>query len=175
MKLYIKFLLFILVLGLAGPFIMKGPDGRPLMDARQFIPDVASWPSRLERWWQRLLSEGETLVEEGPAAVGKTKVYKWRAADGSWRFSDAPNPDGQSEELWLDPDSNVIQSTPLPAQTEGVEKEAAQGPGNGIPLPLTVTPGQASKLIDDARKVQELMDQRNQALQEALGERPKQD
>ena len=175
MKLFIKFLVFVLVLGLAGPFLLKGPDGRPLMDAHQLVPDVAAWPHRLERWWNRMLREGEILVEEGPAAAGKTRVYKWRSEDGSWRFSDTPNPQGQSEEVWVDPNGNVMQSTPPPAQTGPGEKEAAQGLGNGIPLPLTVTPGQASKLLDDARKVQALMDRRDQALQEVLGERSQQE
>ncbi len=175
MKLYIKLLLFVLVLGLAGPFIMKGPDGRPMMDARELIPDVAGWAQRAGHWWQQLAAAASGLSAGDTASAGKTRVYKWRAEDGSWRFSDRPNPDGHSEEIWLDPDTNVMQSTPVPGPPEPQEKEAAQAPGNGIPLPLTIAPGQVSELLDDAEQVQELMDKRHQALQDALGDRSKED
>ena len=168
MKIFTKLILLILVLGLAAPFFIKRPDGRPWMKVDDFMPNISGMKARAENWWSRMVGKVEDISgdKELDLPSGKTKVYRWRASDGSWQFSDMP-PKGKSEEVWLDPNANVIQSTSLPIAQEP-EKEAANPSGNGIPLPLTVSPGQASKLIEDVGKIQDLMDQRNQVLEDAI-------
>ncbi len=178
MKIYLKLMIFALVLGLAGPFFLKRPDGRPWLEVDDFLPDMSAIGARAENGWSWVVGRVEDAVGEENLDLpsGKTKVYKWRAADGSWQFSDKPPPEG-AEEVWLDPSANVMQSTPLPASVSpSGEKEDANPLSNGIPLPLSVAPGKVSKLMDDAKNVQKLVEQRNQKLEDAFNDaRPSDD
>lgn len=161
MKLMIKCLLLVLVLGLAGPFFLKKPDGTPWMDARQLLPDVKSWQLSLTRWWRD--TKVSVDVGDGVGSAGKTTVYRWQTPDGSWQFSDTPPQGVQVETVSVDPDRNLIEGV-SPQNVEKTEKPAAETPELGVPLPLTVSPKQAKQLIEDAKGVQKLMDQRAQAL-----------
>ena len=44
MKLFVKFMLFIVVAALAAPFVLKGPDGRPLMSLDKLRLPTVSLP-----------------------------------------------------------------------------------------------------------------------------------
>lgn len=180
MKLFTKVMLLVLVLGLVGPFIIKRPDGRPWMNTNDILPDFSSLRARVENSWSRLTGAAENMTDDLDLPSGKTKVYRWQASDGSWVFSDAPPPDSKSEEMWVDPNANVIQSTGLSTQQHSeenentinpvAEKEAANPAGNGIPLPLTITPKQVSKLIQDAKDVQQQVNDRNRELEKITSE-----
>lgn len=161
MKLFTKFLLFILVLGLAGPFLMKRPDGRPWMDYRDLIPDT----DKLAYEAKSALNDAKVSVQSiSDEKAGQTKVYRWRDASGKWHMSDKPL-DSKAEELWLDPDANIIQSQAA-SQEPLAEREPDQdssGPSQ-VPYPMTVSPDQVQQLINDSKNVQKLMDQRAESL-----------
>ena|GEM_PF-4270694 len=73
---------------------------------------------------------------------------------------------GASDVVLIDPDTNIIQAIPLPpSKGEKAQAVTAQEPQIGVPLPMTVAPGQVSTLMRDAKQVQALMDQRAQALE----------
>lgn len=158
MRLMIKFFIFILVLGLGAPFILKQPDGTPWMDARQFIPEVKHWPQDIKNWFNAMGREIPSSMSDSEAE--KTTVYRWRAADGSWQFSDKPPVQVESETIIVDPNANLIQGLPqpMPAETE-VEKTDIE-----VPVPMTISPDQLKKLKQDAENIQQLMDDRAQQL-----------
>lgn len=179
MKIFIKLMILVLVLGLAGPFVLKGPDGRPWMsvDDLGINSGALSW-ERLSLRAKGLWSEvtgGVSRITGGEPARG-TRIYRWRDSEGNWQYSDRPNPNGVSETIVVDSNTNVIQATPLSQPETKKESEVtAQSPQIGVPLPLTVNPGQVSKLIKDAKQVQELMNQRNDALEAISGTLPADD
>lgn len=163
MKLYVKFLLFILVLGMAGPFILKGPDGKPWMELADITPDF----NRLSADMQSAINKAGRMFDKTTSSdpnAGTTKVYKWRDSSGNWHLSDQPIPEaaGRDKLMHVDPDTNLIEgSEPIAVE---VEQSRADGVSNAVPLPMTVSPGQATKLLDDAKAVQGLMDDRAKQL-----------
>ncbi len=169
-------MIFILVLGLAGPFIMKGPDGRPLMTWQDLMPDFSS----MKRKASGVLSDvnetvgglsGSSSESENPGDFGKTRVYRWQDANGNWQYSDTPPPSQSAETLLINPDVNIVQSTELPKDPEPEEKETdAKGSGIGVPLPMTVSPGEARQLIEDAKGINDLMQKRQETLDAINGD-----
>ena len=163
MKLYVKFLVFVLMLGVAGLFFIQKPNGQPWLSANDFMPDTAALMAKLNGW----LGSAERGVERATSSdpnAGKTKVYKWRDSSGNWHLSDQPiaAAGGRDEVLHVDPDANLIEGSPGSAPE--VEQSRAAGVPNTVPLPLTVSPHQAGKLLDDAKAVQDLMDNRAKQL-----------
>jgi len=169
-------MIFILILGLAGPFIMKGADGRPLMKWQDLIPDFSS----MKRKVSGMLSDvndtvgglsGDSNDTEEISDFGKTKVYRWQDENGRWQYSDTPPPSQATETLLINPDVNIVQSTELPKDPEPEEQETdAKGSGIGVPLPMTVSPGDARQLIKDAKGINDLMQKRQETLDAINGD-----
>ncbi len=163
MRLMIKFFIFILVLGLGAPFILKKPDGTPLMDAREFIPDVKSWSTDIGGWWNRMKRQAPD-VTGAIVAEEETTVYRWQAPDGSWRFSDTPPVQGTAEKITVDPNANLIEGLPERVEPEPQEAQETQDSGIDLPVPMTISPDQLKKLKADAENIQNLMNDRAEQL-----------
>lgn len=178
MKLFVKFMIFILVLGLAGPFIMKGPDGRPLMDLRDFIPDFSSMKRKATGMINDVNNTVGDLSEGGSSEAigdfGKTRVYRWQDENGQWQYSDTPPPSQNAEKLLINPNVNIVESTKIERQTASEEVDTqetdAKQPGIELPLPMTVSPSEARKLIDDAKAINDLAEKRTEALEAIVGQ-----
>ncbi|WP_299981468.1 hypothetical protein [uncultured Pseudoteredinibacter sp.] len=164
MRLFLTLIALIIVVALAAPFVLKRPDGLPWMDASELSPEIevnGSYENaklELYRWWHGLRRD---LL--GDTQSGKTKAYRWQDSAGNWHLSDSPNPAGAAEELWVDPNANLMQSVPVPEPTEEAEN-TTQADAKAVPLPMTVSPGQAQKLMQDAQQIQELVDKRYQEI-----------
>lgn len=107
MKLFIKLVSFILVLGLSGPFFLRGPDGRPWLDYREFLPDFAALsrkarnlavevkelggPASDQKSSIQTSDKPAALLTEGQEATGEG-LYRWQDDNGQWHFSDQPPP-----------------------------------------------------------------------------------
>lgn len=164
MRLFLTLLILLLVIALAAPYVLKRPDGQPWMDASELSPDIQVNGSyekaklELYRWWHGIRRD---LFSDRKS--GKTRAYRWQDSEGNWHLSDTPNPAGTAEELWVDPNVNLMPATPLPEVTEE-DKNTTQGDASSVPLPMTVSPGQAQKLMQDAQKIQGLVDKRHEQL-----------
>lgn len=163
MKLYVKFLLFILVLGVAGLFFIKKPDGQPWLSLDDFMPDVPSLMAQASNMLDGAERKLDKATSSDPNA-GKTKVYKWRDSSGNWHLSDKPisAAGGRDKVMHVDPDTNLVGGVRESAPE--VEQSRSDGVINAVPLPMTVSPDKVGKLIDDAKAVQDLMDDRSQQL-----------
>lgn len=181
MKFFIKLLLLLLVLGMAGPFFLKRPDGSPWMTLDQVMPtnelpnseglksQLSYQLQKTKQWLSNTIPKFAS--ESGPDSSSgseATKVYRWKGSDGSWQLSDQPPADGQAEMILVDPNTNLIQGLSEPVEEEIVEQTPAQERSVGVPLPMTVPLDQVSKLQEDAKKVQEQLNKRNEALEEAV-------
>lgn len=182
MKIFIKFIIFVLVLGLAGPFIMRGPDGKPLMDYRKFVPNLSSVKTSIGRLWSDIGAKvssdhnsfdsgSDSESANGVETWGKTRVFQWQDDDGVWQYTDKPPVGISSETIWLNPNENIVLSMGDPVSEIADEEDSdAQAPGFELPLPLTVSPAEVPKLIEDAKNVKELMEARNEMLESISGE-----
>ena len=167
MKLYVRFLAFVLVLGVVGLFVLKRPDGSPWLDYKAMMPDWQSMKYQVESSVTEMTQEAAKI--SGSENTGEVKVYRWKGPDGAWVFSDSPPVQGDVDEVWVDPNQNLIQGIDL-SKPDTVDAETQEAASPSLPLPMTVAPGQVKKLMEDARGVQDLMDQRQQALEQQLSE-----
>lgn len=159
MKLFIKLVVFIVVLAVAAPYVMKGEDGKPLMEF-----NLADTISRITGIFKSTSSDAEEQTSTG-LPVTSDKVYKWKDENGRWHFSDKPL-DGEKVTTHIIPKANILAPVKIPGnEEEEAEVEPTETPA--IPVPMTVQ--NVPKLIDDANNVQKLLDDRKSQLDKQMG------
>lgn len=147
MKLFIKLIVLVLILAMAGPFFMRGPDGQPLLRLSDVTQKFKSW-----------MSSGSSSAPGSPV-----KVHRWQDEEGQWHYSDEA-PSQNSEVITVDPNVNVIQSTPV---TKPPAAEAT-APATEKPEPKTDKLPSVFHPIDETNKVKEELEQRNEELKQRL-------
>lgn len=177
MKLFIKFLLFVLVLGLAGPFFLRSPNGEPYLDYREFVPSVSSIKEKANGIINTASgSSSDNLPpnEEIQTSDGKVQVYRWQDENGVWQYSDRPPTGIDRQTISVNTNENILPSQSIAEETENEVEEAQDNSEEGadiaLPLPLTVPVNQVPQLIEDAKEIQELMNQRSEILESINGE-----
>lgn len=109
----------------------------------------------------------ESNNKQDPAPASATRVYKWQDADGNWQFSSQPPANGiASSSRVYHTDTNVTQAVnPGASATESTSfTEPAETPAMTSPLMPLTDPERVRQLIDDAKNVRQLLDQRQQTL-----------
>ncbi len=156
MKLIIKLLFVLLFLGVAGLFVLKSPDGNPIISTEKIALKVKSI-SEDSKNMAYSLDKNLNLNNN----TGEVEVYRWKDSQGKWQYSnvDPENKHAKKVEQQI----NIIPSKPkkaaLTKPSHAKTKEQKPSPLNGI-SPTTISPDKISKLIDDAKNVQQLMDKR---------------
>ena len=140
---FIKLMIFVVILACAGLIFVKGRDGKPLMTVEKLLEGLPSSPSDL------LSREAET-----PATPAVTRVYKWKDENGVWQFSNSPLDEEGAEVIELDGQINIVPAFNPP---EGVDKKTAPV---AIPGVMTVSPQEAGNMLDTVDNLQETVDQR---------------
>ena len=131
-KLFAKLMLFLLVLAAAGPFLLKGPDGRPLLSLDDLklptfelpLPKTDSTDGGTlsgggQHWIQW---SGKDTAPFNPDVLTREQLalldikeqanlfYRWKDANGVWQFSAIPNRNTTNFVVRTDPGANVLQS-----------------------------------------------------------------
>lgn len=167
MNLFGKLLIAALIIGMLLPFtILKGKDGKPLMSFSDFklpdfkTPDLPSLP--------KLGSSDNTTKTE----AGHTAIYQWEDNDGNIQFTTSQPPAGVEYEVkGYDPDTNVIQSVNLPeAGKEAVEPAKTEENAATDGIGTVYSPEKINKLIDDAKNVEKLLNDRLKNQNAVIGE-----
>ncbi|MEM8984411.1 MAG: DUF4124 domain-containing protein [Pseudomonadota bacterium] len=164
MRLFVKLMLLLVVAALAGPFILKGPDGKPLWS-------IASVKASVNSIWQQLGNDAEQNLQ----AVGvdslsdDVEIYRWQDENGQWHFSEQAPAGIAAETMTIDPDTNMIS---LPALPEPVVAEEAADDGDGATIQTTPPEGIPSaedtrQLIEDVRNLQNVVNERDQKIRDA--------
>ncbi len=98
-------LILLIIVAVAAPFFIKGPDGRPLMTLDRFkrthdinppsTKQIKQWGRntrrKAENVYNRMRPELKTEEITGPPTE---TLYKWKDADGVWHYTDKPPPEG---------------------------------------------------------------------------------
>lgn len=148
----VKLIILVVILGCVGLFVVKGPDGEPLMTVEKLFE---GFPTSLSD-----LLPADTEAKEAPAI---TKIYKWKDENGVWQFSNSPVDEEGAEIMELDGQINTVQAFKAPPTT----KKEKKGP-TAIPGVMTVSPQQAGNMMDTVKNLQETIDQRK-AEMDAIG------
>jgi len=92
----------------------------------------------------------------------KVHVYKWRDEYGVMQFSNTPPPDvSNAEQLVLNPGSNLIHAVKTPEKEETGQAVQAETPN-----PYSIKG--MKKLMDDARGIEQLLQQHHEDQQKVL-------
>jgi len=113
----------------------------------------------------RGLAKVRSLAKEAaPEPPVETAVYKWQDKNGEWHFSNQPPPEGVAADVTVyRSDVNVTPAPKADTPQENTTANPATNPTNLPLLPLT-DPTRIKQLIDDAKNVQNLADDRQQQI-----------
>ena len=144
--------------------------------ARQSLQPIQTSLQSLRSWFKETVSSAPTPQAKPAGAstnVSSTKVYKWQEQNGQWQFSSEPPPAGVASSVTTyRSDTNIMQAPPVPAtENSPAPSAASEASVNAKPLLPLTDPDRVKQLMDDARTVQNLMDQRLQTLDESASSR----
>jgi len=183
MNLFIKFVVFVLILALAAPFILKGSDGRPLVSFRDvqnteggFSKGIKKAQTMLSGFIRPIFNSSQAFddLSENPEMQSGTEsfqVHYWKDENGVFHFSDEKNLNGDSELKSITNDATIVEinnkelmsklekiynSNPLDGNTES---------DNGLSFP-DLSSGSLSlkdifSTIEKAKEVQSVVDTRH--------------
>lgn len=102
---------------------------------------------------------------ENIATGGKQTVYKWVDANGVTQYSAEPPPDQVADTLEVDPNTNLVQGLKM----EEEEEEGTTTAAPEVNMPQNIySPGAVKKLIDDAKNVSSMLNERYNGEDSAL-------
>lgn len=142
---------------LAGPFLYlsivqnigEGGAGPSFKMPKLGMPD----------WLESGSEQVMTATDMGGDSGGST-VYKWKDATGVWQFTnELPVGVTGVETMQVTP-GTTVQAFKLPAEPGSDEAPAKAKPNESLELDLMPTPGRVKQLIDDAKNVQTMLDER---------------
>ena len=148
MKIFTKLLLLALVAGLAAPFILKGPNGQPLLNYKDFIPTTDS-------------------VINSVTPKTETKLYKWKDAKGHWQFGDTPPDSVAAQEMQVKTQINAMKTIELPEGFKEKKEEPEEGfdPLSSGASPLSTAPiEKVPEMLDQIEGFQQKLDGRAKKL-----------
>jgi len=98
----------------------------------------------------------------------ETTIYKWQDDSGEWHFSNQPPPAGVASSVKIYRSDVNITRTPPPTPEESSpgqpDKKTADIPETTVPLLPITDPERVKQLIEDAKNVQDLVRNRQKAL-----------
>lgn len=156
MRKHTRTLLLLLTFAAIFPFVYPWKDGKPLLSWSDIqMPENPE--IRLPGLAEIVLPAEEETTREPDQAV---KLYRWQGADGGIQFSNEPPPEGTDYEIVeIFPDANLIQGQ-NPDTTASPTTSDANNSHRALASPLTVSPGEAMQLLEDAYNIREVSEQR---------------
>lgn len=135
------------------------------------------------QWSNESLARGpEQLTQEQIAMMGAVEAqdnifYRWQDADGVWQFSQVPNPNSLNLVVRTDPDANILDGMSTkqidialgryrPETGNSITENNPFAKGDelnkDLPIPATIPITEIPNLIQQAKDVQSILDQRKQ-------------
>lgn len=153
MPLVYKIIILALIGALAAPFILKKPDGTPMMTLKQFMPDASSSIKQLK-------------------SLGKadTQLYRWKDEKGHWQYSDTPHESAQGEKFQVQTTINSMKTIELPEGFGEPRKKERFDPldNSGVNIPVTTAPlSKVPEMLQQIEGIQDKFDARQQQLDAA--------
>lgn len=193
MKIFVKLMALLVVLAVAGPFFLKGPDGRPLLSLRDLklpsfsmpqlpgeqstsseTPELPSGPNATISWSKDDSMQRETYRYDSskPVTEQANVFYRWKDQNGVWQFSKTPHPTEENFIVSVDPNGNILQSLAAEKidkvfgrnQPDPNAPEEGDEKGEPSAVPSTIPFEDIPKLIEQAKELQKLSEQRQKIM-----------
>lgn len=172
MNLMLKLICFVFVLGFAGLFVLKKPDGTPWLSTSDLMPDTKNLSADA---MSLLNAAKKQTTTDSTATAANTMssnsgVYRWKDEHGQWQFSDTPPAHIQAEMMQVTGDLNkdIAEKYTPPEKQEEASIDAPATATESSVLPTSLSPEKVSKLIKDANNIQQLMDDRGSQIESQL-------
>lgn len=156
-------LALLLGLGVGMPMLMPGPDGKPMMTGKDWLPDSGQFNQLIAKAKKLVYSANDLMENETGVNLGASrgKIYKWQDEHGTWHFSDTASDKIDAANQMVEAMPQIRNSMQSPPKIDfGDEKSQISNNVPNIPLPTTIPLAKIPKLIDDAKNVQKLADER---------------
>ena len=163
MKLFIKLMLLLLVLGGVLPFITFGPDGSPLFKLKDLQAPELKLPSFLNP------TAIKKQFSDSTQSSKPRTIYKWYDTDGQMHYTSEPPPTGtRAEIIQLQSDVGVQLATEpgILAKTHTPKETGRPSVSKNLGEPHS--PMDVQQVIDHTRNVQRLLNERKQAYDRLL-------
>ena len=164
MKLFIKIMLLLVVVAVAGPFFIKGHNGKPLMS----VDDLHVPKTHFSDVGAAVDEAKESLATKDKHA-GPIEVFRWQDANGVWHYSDSNQSGGTAQRMTVNPDASVVHLESVRhenPETPAVGKEARNSDSPSIPLLTSIPADKIPGLVEDAKRVKKLQQERQRILSE---------
>ena len=112
--------------------------------------------------------EAPDKITNTAAGESGTKVYKWKDKAGEWHFSNQPPSEGVTSSVKIyRSDVNITQAPAVTPKTK--EQPSAAIPDTASPLLPITNPERVKQLFDDAKNIQNLVNDRQQTIDQQSG------
>jgi len=160
MALFVRFLMCVVVLGVAGLFVLKAPDGNTWLSLDDITDpmesSLANIGNKVQQGYAQIKGDMQETGITSAANSAKSTFYKWRDEQGVWQYSDTPPADVKKAEiLSIDPKTNLISSYNSGGDASKAPRDSTQDN-----LPGGVSLKNMADLTDAARNARALQEQR---------------
>lgn len=155
MKIFNKLLILLVIAALAGPFILKKPNGEPWLNWRDFIPNEAK--------------QAATAMKDSIAPTAEHVMYKWQDEKGIWQYGDQPPAGANAQPVNVKTQINAMKTIELPEGFGGKteEENVRFDPTSGSATPLSTAPlEKVPEMLEQIKDYQETLDKRNKAMED---------
>ena len=183
MNIFYKLLILCMIAATSGLFVLKGPNGKPFLSYKDFIPDISKQVAQAKEIAAKTpmgqAQAMESSEQATTAVLKKNNFYKWKDAYGTWQFSEEAPKGSQFSIVTVDPKANIIKSMSKKEinktlrgddgeQTDGLSAKKPSLLGDeelsAVPGLTTVPVTKIPQIVDAAKQVQTLSNQRTQAI-----------
>jgi hypothetical protein len=169
MKLILSMFSLLLIMGFAGLFVLKKPDGSPWLSWQEMLPDLS-------------IDSVKTTVTDalptqtlGGGDADAVTVYRWQDAEGNWQYSDKAPENAAAEMVMVETDLNrdlspeyKVPNKPLAKSSGPKVKMIRDSSTNEVRTTDVLSPEKMKSLIGDAKNVQKLIDEHAAAQKQQL-------
>lgn len=152
---------------------LPGPTGKPIIAWSDYLPSQKTQDT-VSEWVgiEELPRLSDFTSSSSSASKTKTTVHKWQDENGQWHFSERAPMNQKSQSMQV---SNAVNSMPAPPKVGTAGHSNSNNSSSGLrnTQPPTVQPGldtsslpygNVKKLIDEAKNLQNLADERAKTL-----------
>ena len=161
---YVRIFLPLLIIGFIAPMLMPGPDGKPIMTIKDWLPD-SSTLSNIQKKIIATVNKTSEVVDAAPIIVTpKKQMYKWQDKKGGWHFTDNIHqvPEYALAQLEKQTVPKVVNTMAAPVVEEEELTEAPQVLNESGQIDVKKLP----EIVEEAKKAKAMMEERNKTLEQ---------
>lgn len=142
---FLRMMICIVVIAIAAPFFIPGPNGTPLFTLDMFALEKPSLPS----------------FGSNSAENNSQTLYRYQDEQGVWHYTDQPLDQDSAEQIEVSTDINLIDAPPaLPRSGSAPAANISANPLNAI--------SRGAEVMEDAEQVQQMLDDRLEDMDQTL-------